>query len=104
MVGPPLDQGLERRGRLWFRIASGDQRLDARQIVRRAPAPLERELVAVDRHAVELDRPLDCGVGDREEPPLPGDAEHEGVGGDRVAEQIAREPLRVEDERVIPEA
>ena len=52
--------------------------------------------VALDVGAVDLDRPQQRLLAERHEPGLPGGAEHQHVGVDRVAEQLLGQPRRVE--------
>ena len=103
MRGAPLDQRVQRLSRRGLLLVAGGQRLDAGEIVRRAPAPFERLPVGRDRDPVELDRPIDRRAPERNEFPLPGRAEHEHVRGDRVAEKLLGEALRVEHESLVAE-
>ena len=73
-----------------------DQRLHRLRVVRGAAAPLEGGLVVVDLDAVQLDRAHQRRVRERHAALLPGEAEHQRVGVDRVAEQLHRERVGVE--------
>ena len=66
-----------------------------------APAPFERLFVGVDGDAVEFNCAIDRLPADRNQASLPGGAEHEHVGGDRVAHERCGETLRVENERLV---
>ena len=67
--------------------------LDARAVDGGAAAPEEGSLVELHRDAVQLDGALDATRGQRHPALLVGVAEHEHVGGDRVAQQRGREPV-----------
>ena len=72
-------------------------RLDRGRIERGAPPPQERAPVHVDADAVQLDRPLDRRRRDRQQALLIGDADHEQIGRDGVAEQRGRQPRALDD-------
>ena len=69
----------------------------ALQIMRGEPAPGERQLVHLDRSAIEVDRLHDRFQRQRDRAALERKAEHEGVGGDAVAHQRGGKPGGVED-------
>ncbi len=64
------------------------QRGDALRIVRRMAAPLERRLVLLDLHRVELDGAHQRGMAQRHPALLPGEAQQHGVGVNGVAQQL----------------
>ena len=104
IVGQMLDATREKRverGRFGSHVFQADQRLDAHRIMAGAPAPFERLFVGVDGDAVELDCAIDRLPADRNQPPLPGRAEHEHVGGDRVPHERRGQALRVDNERLV---
>ena len=73
-----------------------EQRLHGGQIVRRATAPFERELVVLDLHVVEFDRPDQRLAAQRDAALLPGVAEHQWVGVERVANELHGELIGIE--------
>ena len=73
-----------------------EQRLHRREVVRAAPAPFERRLVVVHLHAVEFHRSHQRRVGQRDAALLPGVAQQQRVGVDRVSHQLQRGLLGVE--------
>ena len=71
--------------------------VDGVHIHRGLAAPGEGVLVQRDRDSVHLNRLLDRGGPDRNQPELIGITQHEQVGGDRIAEQPRRQPGRVDE-------
>ena len=84
--------------RLLRRHAARDARRvqHRRQVDRRQAAPCERGLVHLDRRAVEFDRAHQRIERHRHERALPGVAEDEEVGRDRIAHQRGRELRRID--------
>ena len=73
------------------------QSLDGSAIVRGAAAPAEGTEIHLDGSAVQLDRLLERFEADRDQALLPGIAQHEEVGGDRIAHQAGGDVRRVEE-------
>ncbi len=62
----------------------------------------EGRLVALDLDLVQLDRPHQGLMRHRHEPPLPGHAQHDHVGVDRIAAMGLGHPVGVEGAQVVP--
>ena len=75
----------------------GGARLDRSRIVRGAPPPQEGAPVHVDSDAVQLDCPVDRRRRDRQQALLIGDADHEQIGRDGVAEQRGGQARALDD-------
>ena len=96
MRGAAGDQRVERLGR-GGRVGGGaEQRAAALGVACGQPAEREGGQIGLDRDAVECDRALQRGAADGHQPALPGKAERDDVGDDRVAEKAFGELLRVE--------
>src|SRR6185437_17066959 len=93
IAGAALDQLGEAPGRRRFRIPPSwpRGRLDCSWVGGGAPAPGEALLALADGDAVELDCPLDRGKAERHKSLLKGEAEHEEVARDRIADERRRE-------------
>ena len=79
-----VQRPLDRRRALRLEARGAD---DALQVVRGKPAPGERQLVHLDRRAIEVDRLHDRLQRQRNRAALEGKAQHEGIGRDAVAHQ-----------------
>ena len=66
-------------------------------VERGAAAPLEGAAVERDRDAVQFDGALDRIGRHRHQPLLIGVAEHEQIGGDRIAEEPGRQARRLDE-------
>ena len=71
--------------------------------MRRTTPPQEGATVLLDGHAIELDRPIDGRMGQGDQAFLPGRAEQEHVGGDRVAHQRGRQTQRLHRQPALTE-
>ena len=92
-----LDQLVQRRRRRLVRAERAGECGYGCGVVRRTPAPEEGVEIEGNGHAVQLDRPLDGSGRQRQITLLPGEADHEEVGGDGVAEEAYGEPCRLDE-------
>ena len=77
-------------------LGGGEQGLDRDQVMRAASAPFKRRLVVVDLRAVELEGAQQRRLAQRHAALLPGKAQQQRVGVDRVADQLHRHLLGVD--------